>query len=287
MKVKETATVVSQREISGGIFDMILETPTIARSARPGQFVNVYLNDAARLLPRPISLCEICAERNLIRLVYRAGGDGTKEMSTWRTGQAVSLLGPLGNGFPLEEAAGKRVWLIGGGIGVPPLLETARVLEETAALRESQQEVIRAEQQASRNPETPVQTARTRVVSLMGYRSDCFLRDEFEQFGEVLVATEDGSAGVRGNVMDALAADGRLPEVIFACGPAPMLRAVQRFAAESHIPCWLSMEERMACGVGACLACVCRTKEVDAHAQVRNARVCADGPVFRAEEVVL
>ena len=99
----------------------------------------------------------------------------------------------------------------------------------------------------------------------------------------MLIATEDGSAGVRGNVLDAIREKGEQPDICFACGPKPMLRALKQYAAEKGIPCWISMEERMACGIGACLACVCRTAVTDSHSQVKNARVCKDGPVFPAE----
>ncbi|MDO4621622.1 MAG: dihydroorotate dehydrogenase electron transfer subunit [Eubacteriales bacterium] len=256
MKIKETAVIVSQKQISEGIYDLVLKTPTIASQAVPGQFVNVFTPDKSKLLPRPISLCGIDAEEGTLRLVYRAGGEGTKILAGMQPGETLELLGPLGNGFPLEEAAGKRVYLIGGGIGVPPLLQTAKALKDKAE-----------------------------VISVMGYRSDCFLREDFEAVSEMLIATEDGSTGTKGNVMDAIAADGRVPEVIFACGPAPMLRALKAYALERNIPCWLSMEERMACGIGACLACVCKTTEVDAHSQVHNTRVCKDGPVFPAQEI--
>ena len=165
-------------------------------------------------------------------------------------------MGPLGNGFPLEEAEGKKVFLIGGGIGIPPMLQTAKELkaEKTAVL---------------------------------GYRDELFLNDEFEKYADVYVATEDGSAGTKGNVLNAIKEKALEAEVIFACGPTTMLRALKEYAAEKNITCWISMEERMACGVGACLACVCRSKEIDAHSQVHNKRVCKDGPVFLSTEVEL
>ena len=104
---------------------------------------------------------------------------------------------------------------------------------------------------------------------------------------QILRATEDGSAGTKGNVLDAIRANGLHADVIMACGPTPMLRAIKAYAQENGIECYLSLEEKMACGVGACLACVCKSKEVDAHTNVHNKRVCKEGPVFRAEEVEL
>ena len=120
---------------------------------------------------------------------------------------------------------------------------------------------------------------------VLGYRDALFLNDEFEQYGKVYVATEDGSAGTKGNVIDAIKANGLEADVIYACGPTPMLRALKAYAAENGIECWLSLEEKMACGIGACLGCVCKTKEKDAHSNVCNKRICKDGPVFLATEV--
>ena len=281
MKKKITAPVIENKKIAEGIYDMTLDAPEIAEQAGAGQFVSLFCGDRSRLLPRPISLCGIDAEKGTIRLVYRVSGAGTDEMAQMSAGEKLEILGPLGNGFPLEEAAGKRVFLIGGGIGVPPLLETAKVLSESAALDEEQSDVIEDEQRVSEKSDGVNAKIRdTEVISVIGYRSDCFLKSEFDRYGDTIIATEDGSVGTRGNVMDAIRADGRKPEVIFACGPLPMLRALKGWAEKEQIPCWVSMEERMACGIGACLACVCRTREIDEHSQVKNTRVCKDGPVF-------
>ena len=126
------------------------------------------------------------------------------------------------------------------------------------------------------------------VQSILGYRdSQMFLKHEFEEFGPVHVATEDGSAGTKGNVLDAIREQGLSADIIYACGPTPMLRALKAYAAEQGIPCLLSLEEKMACGVGACLACVCQSKDVDDHSQVHNKRICKDGPVFLADEIEL
>ena len=151
---------------------------------------------------------------------------------------------------------GKRVFLMGGGIGVPPMVETAKQLD-----------------------------AKTTVIA--GYRDELFLTEEFRKAASLYVATESGSAGTKGNVMDAIKENQLEADVIFACGPAPMLRAIKAYAQEKGIVCWISMEEKMACGVGACLACVCQSKEVDDHSHVHNKRICKDGPVFLASEVEL
>ena len=256
MKVKEKCIVISQDCIAKDIYSLWLKTDKIAAQARPGQFVSVYCNDGGHLLPRPISLCEINQEKGTLRLVYRVVGKGTEMFAALKAGDSVEVLGPLGNGFPMEEAEGKRVFLIGGGIGVPPMLETAKQLKGEPVL-------------------------------VMGYRDELFLTDEMKKAGELVIATEDGRASTKGNVLDAIRENDLKADMIFACGPKPMLRALKAYGLENNIPCYVSMEERMACGVGACLGCVCQSTEVDDHSQVKNKRVCKDGPVFLSTEVEL
>ena len=234
---------------------MWIQTDRIAADAKPGQFVSLYTNDKSKILPRPISLCEIDKENGRLHLVYRVTGQGTgtDEFSQMKAGDTIPVLGPLGNGFPQE---GENVFLIGGGIGVPPMLQTAKDLG-------------------------------TDTIICCGYRDELFLNEEFAAAGDLHIATEDGSAGVKGNVMDAVREDHLEADVIFACGPAPMLRAIKAYGLEKGIPCWISMEEKMACGVGACLACVCQSTEVDGHSHVHNKRICKDGPVFLSTEIEL
>ncbi|MCD8241010.1 MAG: dihydroorotate dehydrogenase electron transfer subunit, partial [Lachnospiraceae bacterium] len=250
-----------QKEIAAGIFSLWLLTEQIAGRAKPGQFVSVYSGDASRILPRPISICEAEQEGRL-RLVYRITGQGTEEFSRLRTGDKLEILGPLGNGYPLDAILEKqgRVLLLGGGIGIPPMLQLARALQAGGG---------------------------TEVQIVAGYRDELFLTEELAASGKLYIATEDGSAGTAGNVLDAVREQGITADGICACGPKPMLRAVKAYAEEKDIPCWLSLEERMACGVGACLACVCQSTEVDGHSHVHNKRVCKDGPVFRSTEVEL
>ena len=253
MRQKQTAVVISQREIAPDIYDMWLET-ALAREAGPGQFLGIYPKDKSTLLPRPISICEINEQIGALRLVYRVAGAGTREFCGYEAGDSVSVLGVLGNGFPLEQGTGKKVFLMGGGIGVPPILELAKRLEGDKQI-------------------------------ILGYRDQkLFLKDDLKQNGRVYVATEDGTVGTRGNVMDAIRENGLEAEVIFACGPMPMLRAIKAYAAKKGIPAYISLEEHMACGVGACLGCVVKTKEIDGHSHVHNARICTEGPVFEAAE---
>lgn len=254
MKKKVTAAVLSQREIAAGIYDMWIAT-RLAAWAKPGQFLCIYPKDRSTLLPRPISICEVGGDGESLRIVYRVAGKGTAEFARYRAGETVEILGVLGNGFPVEKTAGKRVFLIGGGIGIPPLLQAAKE--------------IRGEK---------------RIIA--GYRDrQLFLAEDLAKYGSLYVATEDGSAGTRGNVLDAVRENGLEADILFACGPMPMLRAVREYAVSADIPAYISLEERMACGVGACLGCVAKTSRTDPHSHVKNARICTDGPVFEAKEV--
>ncbi len=252
-KWREQAVIIRQEEISYGIYHMWIKTDQIARHAKPGQFISIYCRDGSRLLPRPISICELDRDDGALRVVYRVAGKGTEEFSAFRSGEEIEIVGPLGNGFPRKE---KKAFLIGGGIGIPPMLQLAKELD-------CEKQIV------------------------LGYRDELFLQEEFKKLGSLYIATEDGSFGTEGNVLDAIRENGLEAEIIYACGPTPMLRAVKAYAAKKGIECWLSLEERMACGIGACLACVCRSKEKDSHTHVHNKRICKEGPVFRAEEVEL
>ena len=253
-KKKETARVISQECLAPGIYSMWIETG-LAGEAVPGQFISIYTKDGARLLPRPISICEI--GDSCLRVVYRVAGKGTDEFSGYQAGDSIDILGPLGNGFPLERCPeGKKAFLIGGGIGIPPMVQLSKELQ-----------------------------GEVQVVA--GYRDELFLTEELKANGTLYLATEDGSAGTKGNVLDCIRENGLTADVIYACGPTPMLRAIKSYAEEHQIDCWISMEERMACGIGACLACVCKSKEIDDHSKVHNKRICKEGPVFHAQDVEL
>ncbi len=262
MKIKETATIISQECLCPGIYSMWIAT-TVAKTASAGQFISVYTNSDARLLPRPISICETDGEEKL-RIVYRVAGAGTLEFSQMSKGDSVDILGPNGNGFlqPVREeiTSATGALLIGGGIGIPPMLELAKQL-----------------------------SAKCDVTIVAGYRSssELFLTDDLARYGRLTVATDDGSFGCRGTVVDAIRKENIGCDLIFACGPKPMLKGVKALAEEMNVPAYISMEERMACGVGACLGCVCTSTDIDDHSKVNNKRVCVDGPVFEASEVVL
>ena len=253
MSYRERVVVTSVLKLGTDVYEMRLKTQNIAKDSKPGQFISVYSNDGSRLLPRPISICGIDGDE--LRIVYRVVGKGTKEFSTMSAGGELDIQGPLGNGYDINaEYASKKAIIFGGGIGIPPMLELAKQL----------------------NCEKTI---------VLGYKDELFLNKDFEPYGKVVIATEDGSCGTKGNVLDAVMENNVDGEVIYACGPTPMLRAIKVYALENNMECYVSLEEKMACGIGACLACVCKSKEKDEHSQVNNKRVCKEGPVFNALEV--
>lgn len=251
-KAMEQGMITSIVKVTEEIYSMWVKVPNIVEYAKPGQFISIYCKEGSQLLPRPISICETDKEQGLLRLVYRVVGKGTEEFSKMNVGDSIRIIGPLGNGFTSE---GEKYILIGGGIGIPPMLELAKNLKGE-------------------------------VQIVLGYRNaDLFLKEEFEPYGKVYISTEDGSVGTKGNVIDAVQANELDADMIFACGPTPMLKGVKAYAAKKGVKAQISMEERMACGIGACLACVCKSKEKDHHTNVNNKRICKDGPVFYAEEI--
>ncbi len=251
MKKYINSCVLSQNMIAKDIYSLWLKASDVAGYAKPGQFVNVYTDDASLLLPRPISICEINKDQGTLRLVYRIAGKGTKRLSRLLAGDEIRILGPLGNGFPLIKD--KKAMLIGGGIGIPPMLELAKNLDDP--------------------------------VIVAGYRDELFLKNELSKAGNLHISSDSGLFGIKGTVIDVISADGLCADIIYACGPMPMLSAVKKYAKEKGIKAYISLEERMACGIGACLGCVCRTAKKDPHTHVNNTRICTEGPVFDAEEV--
>lgn len=250
MKCVEMASVVSIENITANIYDMVLECPQIASQAKAGQFVEVYTNSKEHLLARPISICEI--KGNGLRLVFQVVGKGTEMFSNLKKGDSVKLLGPCGNGYNLKRD--KTALLVGGGIGVPPLLEAVKQLGGGTVVL------------ASRNKELSI------------------LKEDFEKAGaKVFVATDDGSLGFKGNAVDLLRAEGLIADVVYSCGPKIMLKFLTDYAIEKNMECQVSMEERMACGIGACVGCVVKIKNGD---DWEHKKVCKDGPVFEGREVL-
>lgn len=232
------------------IFSLKIDLPEIAKAALPGQFVMVYLDRGELLLPRPISICDKNPENGTIELVYQAVGKGTEALADKKAGQKIKLLGALGNGFYINHfTPGNLVALVGGGIGTPPLFLLAKELKKIGV----------------------------KADVFLGFRFVPILVDRFKTVAEnVFVATEDGSFGERGYVTEILQNQNKINKYteILACGPSPMLQALSDFAETEKIPCQVSMEERMACGIGTCVGCVVK---VDGT----YARICTEGPVFR------
>ncbi len=221
----------------------------------PGSFVHIRVpNSPDMLLRRPISL--MSARDGVLVLGVQPKGEGTKRVCALREGDELDIMGPMGKGFAVGPVQ-KKIWLVGGGLGVAPLVYAAERFggEKTAYL---------------------------------GFRTAAHVygAPDFEACGvRVCVASDDGSAGHHGLVTALLERDkADRPDIILACGPAPMLKAVQAFAQRENTACQLSLEERMACGVGACLVCNCKTLTKDGWTY---RRVCKDGPVFDSREVAL
>lgn len=218
---------------------------------RPGQFVEIKIDHTRALLRRPISICDADYERNQLILLVKDAGQATHELCLAAESSVFSILLPLGHGFSFPESKEKPVLLAGGGVGIAPLLYWGKELKRQGYI----------------------------PVFLVGARRerDLLLGNELERIGSLNVATEDGSRGVKGLITahPALAAD---YGAIYTCGPQPMMKAVAQAARISGTPCEASLENKMACGLGACLCCVEPTKE-------GNRCVCTEGPVFNIDEL--
>ena len=258
-KLKDNALVYESRKISDSaeLYELVLECPDIAGKVLPGQIVHVACGEGTTLR-RPISVCE-AIDSEKIRLCYEVRGKGTKWMSERKTGERISLLGPLGHGFTYHE--GKRALLVGGGIGIYPLLSIGKKYGKDAK-------------------------------ALFGFRNVSLINSTelFESHDiPVSVITDDGSNGRKGFVTELVREEleKKQTDIIYVCGPKGMMAVVVGIAAEYGVDCEVSMEERMGCGVGACLACVCKTMFVENNeATEKYKRVCVDGPGFDAKEII-
>lgn len=248
---QEQMEVVHQRSIATNIFELTLTGPLVLDMKQPGQFVHLRVSDQMEpLLRRPISISTINKETLEFTMIYRADGRGTALLSEKKQGDQVDVLGPLGNGFPIDKIeAGQKALLVGGGIGVPPLYELSKRLVEKGV----------------------------QPIHVLGFQSESvvFYEKQFIELGDTHIVTADGSYGSAGfvtNVLETLKDDFA---VYYSCGPTPMLAALEKMYPEKEG--YLSFEQRMGCGIGACFACVCDTTEkIDAD----YVKVCSDGPVF-------
>ncbi len=247
--------LIEKKAISAGMFSFTILCPDVAELAKCGQFVHIKVEGCT--LRRPISICEIDREKGTIRIVFEIRGSGTDRLAMLNVGDDVDMIAPLGNGFSTGIADGKRIIVIGGGIGVPPMLQTAKEYKKATAI--------------------------------LGFRSydKIILTEDFAKNGiETIICTDDGSVGTKGTIAEPLKNELEKGDVgaVFACGPKPMLGAIIQLAKEYGVYSEVSLEERMGCGVGACVGCVCKIMR---GGEEKMLRVCKDGPVFKGEEVIL
>ena len=246
--------VTEKKAVAKGIFDFTISCKEVAEIAQCGPFVHVAAEGF--MLRRPISICDIDKEKGTIRIVFEVRGKGTEKISDIKKGDLIDMIAPLGKGFKILEK-GKNAVCIGGGIGTPPMVAVAKEYGENAT-----------------------------VISGFRSASAVILQEDFKAQGNnTILCTDDGTAGMKGFVTTALeeCLDKEKPDIIYACGPSAMLKAVVDIAKKNGVYCQVSLEERMGCGVGACLVCACKVVK---DGEEFYAHVCKDGPVFSAEEVV-
>jgi len=256
--------VLSNQLVADRVYRIRLQGDLVQKMTSPGQFLHVKCGPGIDpLLRRPISISDVDIEEGILDMIYRVEGSGTKILSEAVSGAEIDVLGPLGTGFPIEQrVSGDHALLIGGGVGVPPLLYLAKQLVKKGV----------------------------RVTSVIGFgtANQVFLEEELGKYGEVYVTTLDGSRGHQGLVTDLLneeyGLDAKSWNALYSCGPMPMLKALQNLYKDTDKEGYLSLEQRMGCGVGACLACVCPTAE---DVNKSYYKICTDGPVFDLRKVVL
>ena len=252
-KIVAVTGVLSNERLGGDVYCMVVSAPEICREAKPGQFVHIKTGWAdSPLLRRPLSVADVQEER--LTVIYRAIGTGTGWLAERQRGETVDMVGPLGHGFSLSA---QKPLLAGGGLGIAPLLYLARAFAAQGTVAA----LLLAD----------------RTAKEISYWQSMFDR----LYQDIYITTDDGSAGVHGNALAVLPKAAENRDCIYACGPVPMLKAITKFVEQANIPCQVSLESHMACGLGACQACSCPTA-----AGVRR-RICLNGPVFAAGEVVL
>ncbi len=245
--IKDFFPIIQNKLIQKDIYEMIIHAPKIAKDAKCGQFIHISLGDQSMLLRRPISISQIIDDK--IVICYRINGNGTKLLSEKKINEELDIIGPLGNSFPLVN--NKKVLLIGGGIGVPPLLELAKKLSKDNILN----------------------------ILLAFKNKDCIIYlEQFKKYGNVILTLDSGEMGFKGNAIDYLNTNQLDFDVLYSCGPSILLQKLdEKYYKQKEG--YLSFEERMACGIGACYGCVCHTKD-------NYKRVCKDGPIFKLGEMV-
>lgn len=262
-----TGRVTHHAAIAKNIYKMSIggeKLLKICRQAKAGQFINVYLKDKSMLLPRPFSICQIDEES--LDIVYKVVGKGTEGLSCYKKGDDIKISSCLGNGYMLDDIKNtlsclqnskqKKCVLVGGGVGIPPLIQLARELKNSQA----------------------------GVTIILGFQDESFLIEEAEKYCDQLyIATENGTLGYHGNVVQLIKEKRILGDEFYSCGPKPMLKALVEYCKDIGIPVQVSIEERMGCGYGACVGCTCKTIK---DGETVQKAVCKDGPVFLGKEIV-
>lgn len=262
MKVNCKAEIIGIKQLKEDLYQFSIKAKEIVKNAKPGQFIDVRVVDGIEpLLRRPISIYHLDKENGILEFIFQVKGKGTSLLAKRRVGELLDIIGPLGYGtFTIKDY--EKVAIIGGGIGIFPLYELAKELK---------------------------QNTRTNVHIYMGFRNKNLitLEEEFKMVSDDLtITTDDGSYGIQGFAINELKKDCENSKIdkIFACGPLPMLKAVQEYAIENKIPCEISLEEKMGCGIGACLGCAVKTAKSPKEAP-EYWHVCKAGPVFQAQDV--
>lgn len=257
---QEMMEIVEQRLLAPRIYEMTLKGALVQQMNTPGQFLHIRVPRSDLLLRRPISINQIDQKNSTCRIIYRVEGDGTKVFSEMSIGDQLDVLGPLGNGFNLDGfEPGDTVFIVGGGIGVPPLYELSKRLVKKGV----------------------------QPIHFLGFASKevTYYEEEFKALGQTLVATDDGSYGTHGHVGHLFEQIEETPKAVFACGSNGLLKAVEARFYGNVTNVQLSLESRMACGVGACYACVTKVKGDETG--LKSLKVCDEGPIFQAGKVVL
>ena len=263
MIFREEIRVISNKEISEGIYETIFKSSSISSVALPGQFINILPNHSwSQVMRRPMSIAS--QRNNQISIIYKPIGDGTKIMANWKKGDIIDVIGPLGNywsnykqTFPI---------LIGGGVGIAPILNFHNYLAEE----------------------------NINHILIMGARNnrEHFLHHTPDK--NIIMSTDDGSLGIKGNVVDAMKFIFRSKKLatnnkLFSCGPPKMMESVKTYALDNNIPCDLALETIMACGIGICQGCTIEKHVPDSNKHSYRNRfslACIDGPIFNAKEIV-
>lgn len=251
--ISELCEIIQNKQLTENVFEMTLKSDNIAKAALPGQFVHIRLNTGLYpLLRRPISIHCVDKDLGTVTIVYHVVGQGSEELSKAKASGSLDVMGPLGKGFPILKD--KRCAVVGGGIGTAPLLELSRSLAT--------------------------------VDAYLGFRNAVYKVQDFEQScSKVIVATEDGNVGFKGFVTEQLEKNISDYDVVYTCGPKKMMQRVAELCRQYEVECYVSIEERMGCGIGACLVCACKVQEEAGN--WHNKKACKDGPVFNAKEVLL